>query len=114
VFKADATSDPAWRALVDENDPATFTTPVAVPLLIPQGSNDTTVPPVTSQLLTQQLCHIGQDVTRWLYPGFGHADVVPAYIADVERWLGDRFAGAPAPDPMTPTGAQSVAVTRCP
>lgn len=78
VFKANAISDPAWKPLVDANDPSTFSTPVPVPLLIPQGSEDTTVPPVTTQLLAQHLCAIGQDVTRWLYPGFGHADVVPA------------------------------------
>jgi hypothetical protein len=114
VFKADPQSDPAWKALVDANDPATFSIPVPIPLLIPQGANDTTVPPVTTQLLAQHLCAIGQDVARWLYPGFGHGDVVPAYLNDMARWLADRFAGAAAPDPMTPTGATGVMVTTCP
>jgi hypothetical protein len=114
VFRADAVTRPGWNELVDENDPAMFATAVPVPLLIPQGGNDTTIPPLTTQLLTQQLCRVGQHVTRWVYPGFGHADVVPAYIGDVERWLADRFDGAPAPDPVTPTGAREVAVTTCP
>ena len=114
VFKSNAASDPAWKPLVAANDPGQFAAPVDVPLLIPQGSKDTTIPPVTTQLLTQHLCAIGQDVTRWLYPGFGHADVVPAYIGDMAKWVSDRFSGAPAPDPMTPTGVPGVAVTRCP
>ena len=114
VVKADPLSVPAWKALLDENDPGTFSSAVPVPLLIPQGGADTTIPPVTTQLLTQHLCTIGQDVTRWLYPGFSHAGVVPAYLADMERWLADRFSGAPAPDPMTPTGAPGVTVTTCP
>ncbi len=113
VFKADPQSDPSWKALVAENDPGTFSAPVPVPLLIPQGANDTTVPPVTTQLLTQHLCQVHQDVARWLYPGYGHGDVVAAYVGDVGRWLADRFAGLPAPDPMAPTGAAGVMVTTC-
>jgi fermentation-respiration switch protein FrsA (DUF1100 family) len=114
VFSRDPQSAPGWSALLGEIDPATFTHAVPVPLLIPQGANDTTVPPATSQLLAQQLCGTGQDVTRWLYPGYGHADVVPVYIGDVERWITDRFDGAPAPDHLMPTGAAGVAVTACP
>ena len=114
VFKANAESDPGWKVLADENDPASIAKAVPVPLLIPQGGNDTTIPPVTTQVLTQHLCQVGQDVARWIYPGFGHADVVPVYLGDVGRWLADRFAGAPAPDPMTPTGAKGVTVTTCP
>jgi alpha-beta hydrolase superfamily lysophospholipase len=114
VVKTDPFSVPAWKALLSQNDPATFTTAVPVPLLIPQGGNDEQIPPVTTQLLTQHLCGIGQDVARWLYPGFSHAGVVPAYLGDMERWLADRFNGMPAPDPMTPSGAAGVALTTCP
>jgi hypothetical protein len=30
------------------------------------------------------------------------------------EWLGDRFAGRPSPDPMTPTGEKGVQTTTCP
>jgi alpha-beta hydrolase superfamily lysophospholipase len=114
LFKADPATVPAWHQVIEDNDPATFTTASPVPLLIPQGSADTTIPPVTTQLLAQHLCTVGQDVTRWLYPGFGHAGVVPAYIGDMERWLAERFSGSPASERVAPTGAVGIDVTTCP
>jgi len=114
LFKADPATVPVWHDLIEANDPAAFTTPGPVPLLIPQGAADTTIPPVTTKVLTSHLCAIGQNVTRWLYPGFGHAGVVPAYIGDMEKWLAERFSGAPATERVTPTGAQGVDVTTCP
>ena len=36
------------------------------------------------------------------------------YLPDMVRWLADRFAGRPNPDPMTPAGEAAVQTTTCP
>ncbi len=114
VVKTDPFTVPAWRTLISENDPESFTTPSSVPLLMPQGGADEQIPVASTQLLANHLCGIGQDLERWIYPGKSHAGVIPYYAADMIHWIGDRFAGDPNPDPYTPTGTPNVQVTRCP
>lgn len=104
---------PKWKTLIDENDPGTFTTASKVPLLIPQGGADQQVPPISTQLLTNHLCHIGQDVERWIYPGKTHGGVIAFYVSDMVHWLADRFAGDPNPDPYAPAGVPEVETTTC-
>jgi hypothetical protein len=102
-----------WKALLEANDPGTFTTASKAPLLIPQGGADEQIPPVSTQLLATHLCSIGQSVERWIYPGKTHAGVIPFYMADMVHWLSDRFAGDPNPDPYVPTGVAGVQTSSC-
>ena len=95
---------PAWKPLLEANDPGNFTTPSTAPLLIIQGGADEQIPVVTTQLLEQHECSIGQDVERWIYPGQSHAGVIGVSMDDMVTWIGDRFAGDPNPDPYVPTG----------
>jgi hypothetical protein len=104
IVPTDPFTVPAWKPLLQANDPGNFTTPSAAPLLIPQGGNDHQIPPVTTQLLEQHECAIGQDVERWIYPGQSHAGVIPVYAGDMIHWIADRFANGPNPDPYVPTG----------
>ncbi len=113
ITKGDPFSIPAWKALLEANDPASVTTAAAVPLLLPQGGSDEQIPPAATLLLAQHLCGLGQDLERWIYPGKDHAGVVAFYLTDMIRWLSDRFAGQPSPDPMTPTGVPGVQTMTC-
>ena len=109
--KADPSTVPAWNQLLKDNDPGTFTTPIPVPLLIIHGGNDEQIPVVSSALLFDQLCKIGQVEQRWVFAGQSHAGVIAPSFNSMMTWIGDRFAGKPMPDAIRPEGA---VVQSCP
>ena len=109
--KADPSTVPTWNQLLKDNDPGTFTTPIPVPLLIIHGGNDEQIPVVSSALLFDQLCKIGQVEQRWVFAGQSHAGVIAPSFNSMMTWIGDRFAGKPMPDPIAPAGA---VVQSCP
>jgi fermentation-respiration switch protein FrsA (DUF1100 family) len=84
------------------------------PLLIIQGGNDEQIPVVSTSLLFDQLCKIGQVEQRWIYPGQSHAGVIGPSFADMLTWINNRFSDGPAPDPTKPTGQADVQAQRCP
>ena len=102
------------KKVLTENDPQSFPEASPVPLLIIHGGDDEQIPTVSSEWLTKHLCDIGQDVSRWVYPGQSHAGVIGPSASDMLTWMEHRFSGEATPDPMTPTGQSDVAVTRCP
>lgn len=104
---------PTWKKLLAENDPGEVTKASPVPLLIVQGGADEQIPVVSTALLDQHLCSLGQTVQRWIYPGQSHSGVVRYYVPDMVRWLSARFAGQPAPVKMTPTGLAGVQASSC-
>jgi len=106
-------SNPVWGPLIRAQDPANFTAAAPEPLLIVHGGADEQIPTVSSRMLADELCSVGQDVERWVYPRQAHAAVLGPSDGDTLRWLADRFAGAPTPDPMYPTGQADVQATVC-
>ena len=112
LTRSDPATVPAWRSLLDANDAGRFTTPAPIPLLIIQGSDDQEIPAVSTQLLFSQLCSKGQVSQRWLYLGQSHTGVLAASLADMTTWMAHRFAGLPAPDPMTPRDVSPLAPSR--
>jgi pimeloyl-ACP methyl ester carboxylesterase len=114
VSKGDPFNIPAWKKLLDENDPGTFTNASPVPLLIIQGGSDEQIPVVSTQLLASHLCNLHQDLERWIYPGQSHAGVIGPSANDMVHWIRDRFSGGPDPDPYTPTGLPHIQITTCP
>jgi len=108
---ADPASVPEWNLLLTNNDPGTFTTSIPVPLLIIHGGNDEQIPVVSSALLFDQLCKIGQIEQRWVFAGQSHAGVIAPSSNSMLSWIGDRFAGKPMPDAIRPEGA---VVQSCP
>ena len=54
----------------------------AAPILIPQGEADTTVFPVFTTQLKDELLGLGDQVTYKTYPGIDHVGVVTAGEAD--------------------------------
>ena len=87
-----------WDRVIIENDVSGA--PVPVPLLILHGSDDEQIPAISSQILLGQLCvQPGQGPTiRIEYPGHNHGSVLAAQRDDLLGWIGDRFAGEPAPN----------------
>jgi hypothetical protein len=109
--KTDPATIPSWNQLLKDNDPGPFTAPIPVPLLIIHGGNDEQIPVVSSALLFDQLCKIGQVEQRWVFAGQSHAGVIAPSFTSMMTWIGNRFAGKPMPDPIAPTGA---VVQSCP
>ena len=87
-----------WDRVVIEND--VNGAPVPAPLLILHGSDDEQIPAISSQFLLGQLCvQPGQGPTvRIEYAGHNHSSVIAAQRDDLLSWIGDRFAGEPAPN----------------
>lgn len=106
-------SNPIWQALMKAQDPGNFTTAAPEPLLIIHGGNDEQIPTVSSQLLLGQLCAIGQETERWMYPGRSHAGVIAPSSGDMLHWISDRFDGLPAPSAWAPSGQADIAVSGC-
>lgn len=85
--------------LLRENTP---TLPIDVPLLVGQGLADPVVRPQVQQRWVAGRCAAGQHLDYRTYPGLTHDTLVAPgspFIADVGRWIDDRFRGRPA----TPT-----------
>jgi alpha-beta hydrolase superfamily lysophospholipase len=70
---------------------------IGVPVLLLQGSTDTTVPKASSDALDKALCASGTIVRYEVYQGLGHRPVVPASAPDALSWITARFAGTAAP-----------------
>jgi pimeloyl-ACP methyl ester carboxylesterase len=94
VIKADPMTVPAWKAVLEANDPGHVKLPM--PLLVIHGEADEQIPPVASQALVGRLCGLGQVAERRTYPGMGHAEVIAPSFVPMVAWMGDRLAGRPA------------------
>jgi Secretory lipase len=112
---ADPYAVPAWKRLLNENDPGQFKTASSVPLLIIQGGADEQIPVASTAILYTHLCGLGQVAQRWIYPGQSHAGVIAPSFNDMLQWISDRFAGGVDPDPYVPTGTPGIvpAVQTC-
>ena len=114
LVKANPYDVPAWKKVLQANDPANFTTPSSAPLLILQGGNDEQIPVVSTQLLATHSCSIGQTTQRWIYPGQSHAGVIPVYMPDMVRWISDRFSSSPdAITSLVPSGEPGIETSSC-
>jgi pimeloyl-ACP methyl ester carboxylesterase len=114
VSKGDPFQNDLWRKVLDANDPQQFPSPSPVPLLMIQGGADEQIPPVSTKILAEHLCTIGQNLERWIYPGQSHAGVIAPSANDMVHWMKDRFAGGANADPYNPNGLANIDVTRCP
>jgi pimeloyl-ACP methyl ester carboxylesterase len=94
AFRSDAAMQPLLKvAAASDAGPLK----IGVPVLILQGSTDTTVPKTSSDALDKALCANGATVRYEVYQGLGHRPVVPASVNDALSWIGARFAGNAAP-----------------
>jgi len=105
---------PKWKKILEIEDPETFKKASPEPLLIIHGGNDEQIPVVSSQLLTDHLCEIGQGLERWVYPNQSHAGVIGPSLNDMIHWIDARFTGSEKPGAYAPVGQADVQVTGCP
>jgi acetyl esterase/lipase len=92
VMKARATTEPGFRARMDEN--LTGQAPPGMPALVVQGQRDDIVDPAATHQLVQRWCARGAGVDEVLLPERNHAALAEQPFFD---WLAARFAGEPAP-----------------
>lgn len=96
LLVADPATVEPWASLLVENDPGHVVG--ASPVLIVHGGNDEQIPVVSSQLLVERMCGIGQVVQRRVYEGQSHAGVIGPSYPDMQAWIDARLGGEPAPD----------------
>lgn len=94
LVKADPSTIEPWKTLLVENDPG-FVVGES-PILIIHGEQDEQIPVVSSQLLLDRMCGIGQVVERRTYPG-SHAGVIGPSLPDMLAWIDARLAGEAPP-----------------
>ena len=90
----DALTKPPWSTALARNEPGSRRT--GAPILIVHGDRDEQIPIDTSAALLKKLCALGDNVERKVYPGASHAGAALTSLADVQRFVSDRFAGKPA------------------
>lgn len=94
LVKADPATVEPWKTLLVENDPG-FVVGES-PILLIHGEQDEQIPLVSSELLLDRMCGIGQIVERRTYPA-SHAGVIGPSLPDMLAWIDARLAGEPAP-----------------
>ena len=84
-----------WRSLLARNTPGPL--PPRIPVFLAQGSTDNLVLPRVTLDYRAKLCRAGSRVEFDLVPGVGHLSTAKDAAPAVLDWIGDRFAGEPAP-----------------
>jgi acetyl esterase/lipase len=95
-LKADPTTLPAWRELMEENSPGK--SPLGVPVFIAQGTGDKTVNPDITVRFAKQLCASGSPVVMKLMKNVSHSFAAEKSAYAAVTWMSDRFKGRPAPN----------------
>jgi len=113
IFKENPTQLATFAPTLTANDPIKVSSVPQVPLLIVQGGADEQIPVVTTQALYAQLCTLGANVQRWIYPGYKHYQVMAVYTGDMVAWIANRFAGGAAGASPAPVGVAGVQTESC-
>ncbi|HEY3673905.1 MAG TPA: lipase family protein [Acidimicrobiia bacterium] len=95
VLAHDPLSIPTIQSLLHANSAGNR--PAGAPVLIVQGTADTTIPKVLTDAFATKACAAGDTVDYRAYAGSTHTTVINAAQDDVVQWLKDRVAGKPAP-----------------
>ena len=101
-LKADPTTLPAWRDLMEKNSPGK--TPPGVPVYLAQGTGDVTVDPNITVRFAKQLCASGSPVVMKLMKGVRTAS--PPRKAPTPRQPGCQTASRTARRQATASGAE--------
>jgi acetyl esterase/lipase len=84
-----------WKTLLADNTIGLL--PKEIPVFLAQGTKDDTVDPPVTAAYAKRLCAAGSAVHFMSLPGVGHAFAARDSAAAAIAWMGDRFAGTPAP-----------------
>lgn len=94
-LKIDPTETEPWRGIMQKNSPGQA--PAGAPVLIAQGTADTTVHPEITKQFGLALCKQGARVDFIWLNGVTHTFAARDSARQTLVWIGDRFRGAPAP-----------------
>jgi pimeloyl-ACP methyl ester carboxylesterase len=92
----DVTVTEPWRSLIENNTPGI--TPPGVPIFLAQGSADTIVVPLITELYSDELCSHHRPVRFVLISGADHQAMANAATKLAMAWIVDRFDGLPPPN----------------
>jgi pimeloyl-ACP methyl ester carboxylesterase len=94
IFAAGALHKPVVVAHVRANDPGRVRT--EAPMLVVQGTADTTVPPgLTDTFVRSAACPLGDGLQYVHVTGATHATVVLTAVSTISRWMVERVEGRP-------------------
>jgi acetyl esterase/lipase len=85
-----------WATIMNENSPGA--TAIRAPVFLSQGTTDPVVRPQVTAVYGGVLCAQGTAVRYLRVPDEGHIRVAFNTAKEAVEWMGDRFAGKPAPD----------------
>lgn len=85
MWSADPATTPPWREQFEANTP---TPPVAVPVLVTQGTEDQVVRPPTTARLVERFRAAGTDIEERMLPGVNHLRAGKVSAPIVARWFG--------------------------
>ncbi|MGH9299861.1 MAG: alpha/beta hydrolase family protein, partial [Acidimicrobiales bacterium] len=95
IFKKGALENPAFVAHAKANDPGSVKE--LAPMLVVQGTADTTVPPaLTDGYVKSRACKLGDRIEYLHVNGASHGTVVFASIPTIVQWMTARLRGVPA------------------
>ncbi len=92
----DLAASPRWGPLMQRNSAAPV--PIGVPLLIAQGSADVIVDPAVTRGFVGKMCAARQPLRYIAVAGGDHVTIAKRTGSETIDWIGDRFAGKPAPN----------------
>ena len=95
-FVTDPGSVEPWKDLLADNTAGG--TRIESPVLITQGSADTTVIPATTTQLVSAYCGTGTNTTEKVYPGVVHGLIGYESAADVAAWMAEVLGGTTPAD----------------
>jgi acetyl esterase/lipase len=91
----DVTRIDPWQSLMKENTPGVL--PKRLPVLLAQGTGDTTVRSVVTESYMRSLCAAGSAVRMMVLPNIGHAFIGRDSADAAVDWMTDRFEAKLAP-----------------
>jgi len=94
-LKANPTKTEPWRSVMLRNTPGQA--PAGAPVLIAQGTADTTVRPEITNQFGEHLCTQGTRLDLIWLKGVNHTFAARDSARQTLSWIGDRFRGAVAP-----------------
>jgi len=90
-----ATIEP-WQSLLERNSAREL--PPQLPVFLAQGTSDGLVKPAVTEAYMRRLCRAGSPVRLLLMPGVSHGFAGRDGASAAIDWIGERFAGRPAPN----------------
>lgn len=102
VLQSGFATTSTMKQLLQANNPGSVHTDS--PMLVLQGTSDTTIPVFLAQTFESTQCPaVHDDLALRLYPGATHGSVLVASATDMVAWIAQRFAGKPVPSGCSTT-----------